>query len=363
MANLISKKWFLPLVTLGIPLAALGFLFVVWLAAGGLSPREIEELSETVTYSLPTREIITHESFVSINPDGPRRDKIYFQQEATSPRELLGETLDQFDPFSLKSTSPKVLRSGDRVALLIGPNVFLRWPRAEGPYWCHNTTQPDATAAIFLRSFLQPGDPRIPAPPGDAPRTWFHVEHPKVDFEFQSIDLDQNTLVTRRAQKDSAFPEFLVYKAPEYGWPWQFDLDGTRAVNHLTPPTGSEFQIEFSAIVFFGDSLLGKSREDLLALAKAKEIHSQTSHLRFDSWTTAKWVFSLPDGHQVDDQFEVRAGFLDPLPDYLSVFWRDHHSPGDNWHFGKLGEWVEFRRAGYKGGLSRVAFFRVRRGP
>jgi hypothetical protein len=363
VVNLIYKKWFLPLVTLVIPLAALGFFLAVWLAVGGLTPRELEKLVETVTYPLPSGEIITDESFVSANPDGPKRDRIYFQQEAATARELLGETLDQFDPFSLKSTSPKILRSGGRVAVLIGSNLFLRWPRAKGPYWCHTTSQPDPTASVFLRSFLPPGDSRIPAPPGDEPRTWFHVERPKEDFVFQSIDLDQNTLVTRRASNDPAFPEFLIYKAPEFGWPWSFDLDGTRNANHLTPPTNSDLQIDFSAIVFFGDSLLGKTREALLALPKAKEIHSQSSRLHFGSWTTAKWAFSLPDGHQVDDQFEVRAGFLDPLPDYLSVFWRDHHLPGENWHFGKSGEWVEFSRGGYKGGLSRVAYFRVRRGP
>ena len=239
------------------------------------SPSQTEKFIETV--SLPSGEVLTNESFLSLGRDSVRHNRLFFQQTAASPRELLGESIEEdAAPLSLRASKPFLQRTQDRTALIIGSHVFQRWLRKEGPYWYHLTTNPNPAASVFLRAFLPAGDPRIPRSSPIGIRGWFDVPKPEVRYRFDRIDLDQNVLFTRRDSPDTTFPEFLVYSARQYGFTLSFDIERTRTANHHQPPNDADILIDFSVVTYPGDLRLGKDRETVLGLQGATEIHAQT---------------------------------------------------------------------------------------
>jgi len=328
-------------------------------AMSGCSPAQTEKATETI--SLPSGEVLTNEFFLSLGRDSVRHNKLFFQQTASSPRELLGESIEEdAAPLSLHATKPFIQRSQDRTALMIGSHVFQRWLRKDGPYWYHLTTNPDPAASVFLRVFLPPGDFRISRSSPIGIRGWFDVPKPEVPYRFDHMDLDQNVLVTRRNSSDAAFPEFLVYGARQYGFTLNFDIERTRFANHIQPPPDAGILIDLSVVTYPGDLKLGKSREAALALPGATEIHKQTQPLSSNTWTTAECSFTIPTGTVINERFDALLGFRDPLPDYLSVFWRRHPILWDDWHFIRAGDWIRAEASGFKGGTCRIVFFRVR---
>lgn len=340
----------------GFRLTVVAVCFVV----SSCSPAQTEKATDTL--ALPTGEILTNESFLSLGRDSVRHNKLYFQQDASLPRELLSETIEEdAAPLSLHAAKPQIQTSRDRTALLLGPYFFQRWLRKEGPYWYHTTTNPDAAASVFLRSFLQPGDPLISSATAGNIRGWFDILKPEVSYVFDHIDLDKNVLVTRRNSPDAAFPEFLVYSALQYGSTLRFDIERTRSANHLEPPSDSNILIDVSVVTYPGELKLGNSRDSVLALPGATEIHAQTLPLIPTKWTASECSFTIPTGARINERFDALLGFLDPLPNYLSVFWRRYPVFWDDWHFVRMDDWIRAEASGFKGGLSRVVFFRIRR--
>lgn len=318
-----------------------------------------EKAAETLTLS--TGEILTNESFLSVGRDSVQTNKLFFQQSASSPRESLGEIIEEdAAPLSLHNANPQLQRSRDRVTLIMGSHIFQRWLREGGPYWYHASTNPNPAASVFLRSFLKPGDSRIAIPSGRGFRGWFDIPRLEVPYAFDRIDLDQNVLVTHRNSSDATFPEFLVYSAVQYGFTWCFDIERTRSANHLKPPFDSNILIEFSVVTYPGKLKFDGTRDSVLALRGAKEIHGRTLPLNSSTWTTTECSVTIPDGTTIKERFDVLLGFLDPSPEYLSIFWRRHPVLWDDWHFIKLGDWVRADATGFEGDLSRVVFFRVR---
>jgi hypothetical protein len=330
------------------------------LVLGSWAFGQTEKATDTV--SLPTGEILTNESFLSVGRDSVRHNNLFFQQSASSPREALGEIIEEnAAPLSLHRAAPKLLRSGDRTALLIGTNIFQRWLRKGGPYWYHATTGPDPAASVFLRSFVPSGDSRISTSAGRSVRGWFDIWRPDVPYAFDHIDLDQNVLVTRRDSPDTTFPGLLVYSALQYGFTWRFDIERTRSANHLEPPPDAGVVIDFSIVTYPGDLKLATTRDTVLAAPGAKEIHLQTLPLSSNAWTATECSLTIPTGASVNERYDALLGFIDPLPDYASIFWRSYPVLWDDWHFVRFGEWIRADASGYKGGLSRIVFFRVRR--
>ncbi len=331
-----------------------------FLAVGSCSLAQTEKSVETIT--LPSGEILANESFLSVGPETVRHRKLFFRETLSAPRELIGENIQAGGaPLSLDAAKPFILRAEDRTALIIGSHVFQRWLRKEGPYWYCFTTNPDAAASVFLRSFLPPGDSRISSSSPIGIRSWLNVPKPEVPYRFDQLDLSQNVLITRLDSSETMFPELLVYSARLYGSPLSFDIERTRAANKLKPPSDTGISIDFSVVTYSGELSLSDSRESVVALPGAAEIHARTLPLSSSTWTTTECSFSIPTGISINERFDVLLGFCDPLPDYISIYWRRHPVLWDQWHFARLNKWIRAEAAGYKGGVSRVAFFRVRR--
>lgn len=303
-----------------------------------------------------------NESFLSLGRDSVRHNRLFFQQSVSAPREVLGEIIEEnAAPISLHASAPKLIRAGDRTALLLGNHLFQRWLRGSNPYWYQASTSPDPAASMFLRSFLPVSDPHVSTRAASTVRGWFDIPRPEMTYVFHHIDLDQNVFTTRRETSEAAFPEFLVYSARQYGFPWRFDIERTRSANHLKPPSDAGVFIDYSIVTYPGELKLGDSREAALAVPGAAEILAQTLPLSSTTWTSTECSFVIPTGSKINERFDTLLGFYDPLPDYVSVFWRRYPVLWDQWWFVKFGHWIRAEASGYKGGLARVAFFRVRR--
>ena len=154
------------------------------------------------------------------------RHRLYFQCSATAPCEAMGEIAAcDACPTAAAPAPPRLFRSGERRAIVLGRAVFQRWQRQQAPYWYRVTTQPFGAAAFFLRSYLKQTD---------ADATMGHgLSLPEIPYDFGHLDLERNVLVTCRQQADPRFPQFLVYSSPDYGVAWQFDAGRTRRVNGM----------------------------------------------------------------------------------------------------------------------------------
>jgi len=147
------------------------------------------------------------------------RHFLHYQQDRQSPREALGEiSMADAGAATLRDAQPLLLRSAGRCALVLGRYVFQRW---EGPWWYRVTTQPFGAAAFFLRAGLRDRGEDV------------GLRLPEVPYGFGHLDLERNVLVTSRERPDPRFPQYLVYSAPAWGSPWQFDPERSRRVNAM----------------------------------------------------------------------------------------------------------------------------------
>lgn len=151
------------------------------------------------------------------------RHRLYFQHNATAPCEPMGEIAA--GDAAAAMVRPQLLRSGERCVVIFGRYVFQRWPMRQGPYWYRVTTQPFGAAPFFLRDYLRRRDIDATGSLG--------LNLPDVPYAFGHVDLERNVLVTSREHADPRFPQFLVYSAPGYGQPWQFDIERTRRANGM----------------------------------------------------------------------------------------------------------------------------------
>ncbi len=190
-----------------------------------------EELVQRSSESLrfPGGEWLIHESWRAA-PQPARsqqqlqerpHDVLHFQDGSLAPREALGEiSLRDAGAATLREARPRLLRSGGRCAVVLGRYVFQRWERARNPWWYRVTTQPFGAAAFFLRACLREFDE-------------VRLTLPEISYGFGHLDLERNVLVTSRELPDRRFPQYLVYSAPAWGSPWQFDVERTRRVNGM----------------------------------------------------------------------------------------------------------------------------------
>lgn len=318
-----------------------------------------EQTEPTVsTFALPTGEVITNKSFISEGRDRVCHNQLSYQDNASSPSEVIGEVVEEdAGPLSLKSST--IIRDGRRTALILGSQIFQRWPRKEGPYWYHFTATPDPCASVYLRSFLPVGDNRASVPLGQV-RGWFNFPRPEVPYVFENLDLKQNVFVTRRDTPDATFPEFLVYSAQTYGFPWSFDIERTRAANGAETPLIEGISIEYSVITYNGDVTLADNRVSALKLPQAKEIHASENPIRATSWDTLGFSFVTPQGKLVTERHDAMIAFRDSSPDYISIFWRRHPITQNHWFFVKIGEWTILQTSGFEGDFSRTIYFRIK---
>jgi len=195
-------------------------------AVPGADPAQlIERASEGLRF--PGGEWLIRESRRAETGPGQKargdRHFLYYQPGSQSPRETLGEIcLREAGAAALRGAAPLLLRSASRCAVVLGRYVFQRWDGARGPWWYRATTQPFGAAPFFLRAGLR-----------EREGAGCGLRLPEVDYGFGHLDLERNVLVTSRERPDPRFPHYLVYSAPGWGSPWQFDPERTRRVNGM----------------------------------------------------------------------------------------------------------------------------------
>jgi hypothetical protein len=182
------------------------------------------------TFAFPGGEIITNESQTN---DVYSANHLFYQPSPFALRQSLGEVDQEESPISLRESKPLILRDGNRMAIVIGAHVFETRAQHGTLYWDEMTTKPDAVVMNFLIPFLKPDDPSVAN--GIPLDVEGYFNKSQVNYVFDHLDLDQNVLVTRLKTRDTTFPQFLVYSAPQYGFPLVFDLERTRTANNLPP--------------------------------------------------------------------------------------------------------------------------------
>lgn len=178
----------------------------------------IQRRSESLRF--PGGEWLIHESWREAQR--PRSfERLYYQSASRAPREALGEiAMHDAGAPTLHDARPLLLRNGGRCALVFGHYVFQRWERTQGPWWYRVTTQPFGAAAFFLRACLREYQE-------------VRLSLPEIPYGFGHLDIERNVLVTSREQPDRRLPQYLVYSAPAWGSPWQFDAERSRRVNGM----------------------------------------------------------------------------------------------------------------------------------
>jgi hypothetical protein len=347
-------------------------LGVAWLTISRAFKTEIRERAvERIT--LPGGEILTNASSLFVGFRGSARcNELSFQSSESAQREMLGTiTRENEPPISQQNSSPLVVRRDGRLAVVVGGHIFRRATHNGKPYWSEvSVSHPDLAARAFLRSFLSVGAPEIGTrhvpsytdsgggiPVGALP---FAADP---NYQFHTLELRDNILVTQRAAPSTVYPEFLVFSAARHDFSWQLDLDRTRAINHLSPPPDGQFTIEVSDITFPGrdEHQLGWKRDELLSRTGAREWFMQALPLPASGWQGINCPIVFPDGSCRVKQFEVRYGFQDPLPGVLSVSWRRVPVLSNEWCLVAPDTWVRAEATRFDGGLSHAVFFRVRK--
>jgi hypothetical protein len=90
--------------------------------------------------------------------------------------------------------------------------------------------------------------------------------------------------------------------------------------------------IDISVVTYSGELKLGGNRDSVMALPGATEVHARTLPLGSSNWTITECSFAIPTGTNISERFDALLGFLDPLPEYISIFWRKHPVLEDHWH-------------------------------
>jgi hypothetical protein len=321
-----------------------------------------ERMTETFTF--PGGEMIINEScLVDSWAHLMRRNKLSFQQTASASREGIGE-INEVDamPISLHDPAPQLIRFGDRAALVLGPRLFHRWYGNQRRVWVESSsTEPDYAAHHFLRSFLQYGDPRLSTTSARNQSGRLEIPQLNVPYVFHNFDLEQMVFVTRRSAPDPAFPEFLVYSAWTYETMLRFDLERTRALNHLKPPSDAGMMVEYKVVTYYRPQESDYTQNSVFKGENTGETQIWAYPLSASTWTVAELSLKNPNGTILTKRYESKLGFFDPVPGNVSISWRPHTQLWEEWKHVRLDDWVLVEEGSYVGNLSVIVSLRVRR--
>ena len=329
---------------------------LICVCGGGCAPQRVEEATDTVT--LPGGAVLTNTTYVTLEDHRIRHNELSYQEHASAGTETIAHLMDLYagPPLSLRNPEPRIYQTGDRTTIGLDRYALQRWMMKDGPYWYRVETNPDQVASVFLRSFMKAGD--VVA---DTPRRTesgaYEVSGAAAEYVFDRYDPNGNALITRRKSAAGVFPDYLVYSATQYGFPWRFALELTRTAAGLQPPSSPGFGMDVSVVIHPGGLQASIGRSQALALPGAREICAIAVRVNWSEWSTG--VCSAPIESGVSTmRFGLQAGFRDPLPEYAMILWRYEHALWAGTYFVRTGEWVRTEAADY-GQFSRLVFMRT----
>jgi len=316
--------------------------------------------SHTEKVTLPGGEIVINES-TPAEWKSAANNKIFFQRNASSPREEVGDAWAQEDNtiISLSNPAPKLFTDGDNVTLALNSYVFQRIPEKQAVHWSHKSTETDEIASLFIRSLLPTNSPLLNYIGSSQKPT--RINPFFVPYVFDQFDPKENILTTRCAYTDPAVPKLLIYSAIKYGSPWTFDLERTRKANNLNPPPDSDILIDFSVIAYPGgiEGLLYHS--NALEIPGAKEIYAQTVPLSYTAPLHHEYTLNISPINVRQEHYDIQLAFRDPIADYVTLSWQKKGSRMPHWDCVRIDTWVPLEPDSDTS--SPVGFFRLRQAP
>ncbi len=305
----------------------------------------------TESVRLPSGAILENSTYYESEWDGGfRHNKLFLKDPVRRTSELIGD-VSYRDNLSLfaKFPKPQEFARGEEKTLLIGPYVCKRWDR-KGPWWyveCFET----AGNPAYLQSFIG-GEPLNSA-----------------QYTCDQLDPEENILTVKKTRSNEKYPspDYLVYSALKYEYPWRFDLMRTKAKNGPSweKPKPFPMALDFSVITFQKPSspsyVQCRERSKALAYSGGKEIFSTTIELSDKELRSAECRFTMSNGAKITEKIEAMYGFATFHTNQFCIVWQPHDPAAWPIDVLTLDVWTEVNSSGFVGNLQGEQFIRLRR--
>ena len=322
-----------------------------------------DKRTELATF--PSGEVLENQTYYVSGWDGGDRYNRLCLIGTNGGREPVKEIVIYEAKQSLLQQYPKPLEfiHGSEKVLVLGQYILMRSIFRNGAVqW---DFMPSSSGSITASAYIQSFN-KINCTP-------FFEEGRSVRFDFDDLDLEHNVLTLRKTQQEPGFqfPEYLVFSAIEYQFPWEFDLARTRDKNgpRWTRPVPGKLVLDYSIIALPNLDLknvhIPEERATVLAKPGATEIFSKTLELSDTNWADFKWSYTLPTGTKTGQEPEAIYGFASPQPVYFNILWRIPHStvPWGNKSLLRVDDWMNLTAGQFEGNISTLEFVRLRREP
>ncbi len=352
---LISFAGAVPLAAIACPLTWL-YLFLF------LAFRDYDLEKRTETFQLPSGEILENQTRLVGNRTIERFNHLSIKSPRGA-REFIADVNYEASPSLLDGFSkPFEIIHDDEKILVIGPHMFQRSTfQGRSEWFPFPSSAGEVAAGSYLQSFNNT----------NSPFTFYQGLTP--EFKFDSIDLEHCVLTLRRTEGhfNLRLPDYLVFSALGYQFPWEFDILRTKATNGSpwARPMPGKFVLDISEVMFPKPDPkflpFFEKREISLIRRGAREVFSKTIELSDTRWTDFDGHYELPNGTPGVENLGALYGCDDPAPGGYHIFWRLPHSsePMGQQTLLTVGHWLALDAGGFNGDVCLVKFVRLRGQP
>jgi hypothetical protein len=310
-------------------------------------------------FTLPTGEIVSNDSWMN---DEDRENHLVFRENATAPAQPLNTTMhaDADNYYEIAVKDAKLFRYGDRQVLVIDPFIFVSDKSDPETQWKSHRFLLENGTMDYLENFCPPSNKYYPQPAVSDVlyRNIYHFDH---------LEDDGRTLFLSRDANGAPYPQFLVYHMSKFR-DWEFDFDATIKADKFSSPKDPGLIVDVSVVEYTGDPPISPDdvnpnfeiRMDLvLARPGAAKVYDQSYPLPASGWVSCEGDFPYAAGKTFHQDMQLRFGFWNLKPDYLSVFLKGDSTYADPYRLIKLGQWQEQNVQRYEGSVFET-FYRVR---
>ena len=325
-------------------------LLALLLTTGLFGCRYDEETEKQV---LETGDTLLNETYMVKGKDTIRVNKYSLQFARTGETEFVAQVFGD-DGLLRRNSNLKVVKEGERLALIVGRHVFKRWRRGDKPWWYAWAVGINRDVADYVRA-LSARDANLPDPFND--EGMFRRRLREFPYRVETCDLMNNILVASKTHPNPALPEHLVYSSKRYDFPWNFDPRRTHEMNptlgHI--PFPKDASIEFVVVTIPGRLLDAdielERRNDLgaaLHLAGAKVAVNTVVDVNDKEPKTLTADVELPSGRRIARAYDVRGAWGDWDPNRASVFIQSERYTGPGWRLLRFGATERISAASWK---------------
>ena len=298
-------------------------LVAFWIVILVVAAKRYDETTERHVF--PSGDILYNETYVTKFRDTTRHNKYTLEFADSHQREVVGETVD-IDNLRQPLANLNLVRQGERMALILGQQIFTRWDRPGGVFWYKWDTGVVGRFCqqhCFLRS-LSPADVYL----SEVDRAQNFEHQRRSLYTIEQVDLRHNILVVRAPERVAPWPQRLIYSAQAYGHPWYFDLERTKQDNahvaDLPFPANVRVAVYFVTVpkaVWDRSFMDVKVYEHLVGLPGAKVLPATTATIDADNTRTMALSTVLPSDDMVEQSFVLKGAWGTAEPGIVGVHW------------------------------------------